>query len=387
MYLQKKSNKLKKNIYLFYTGGLKREIHIINNLIYKFHEVHLTTIDTDISKIKKEPNIIIKKIFLIKIILFILNSFKVNFFLKSYINLIGLFFIDLFFSIYLLKKNTNPKDIIICENNICKNLLKIAKFKKLISILDVSNIHLLDKYKIMENVRGDKISFAEQIIINRGLSEYKLANKITVLSTNVLNSFKKHKPEYFDKIHLVQSGVDTNLFFKRDSINEYSICIVGAISKYKNSHILFKLLNSINDIKLKILIIGNFDATMSKILIPNHLVIHKQYVKHHDLPKYYSSSKILCIASYIEGMPKVVLEASACGTPVIGFQASSIDDIVFNKKNGYVIENENFTDFKNKIILSLKEDLSKMQIFGQNFIKENYKLEHYAKRLNKLFLD
>ena len=237
----------------------------------------------------------------------------------------------------------------------------------------------------MENVRGDKISFAEQIIINRGLCEYKLANKITVLSTNVLNSFKKHKPEYFDKIHLVQSGVDTDLFFKRDSVNEYSICIVGAISKYKNSHILFKVLNSIYDMKLRILIIGNYDSTMSEIFIPNHTVTHIQHIEHNDLPKYYSSSKILCIASYIEGMPKVVLEALACGTPVIGFQASSIGDIIINEKNGYVIENDNFDEFKNKIILALKGDLSKMQSFGTNFIKQNYKLEHYAKRLNKLF--
>ena len=59
----KRINNLKRNIYLFYTGGLKRETHIINYLIYKFNKIYLITIDTDISKIKINQNIIIKKLF------------------------------------------------------------------------------------------------------------------------------------------------------------------------------------------------------------------------------------------------------------------------------------------------------------------------------------
>ena len=80
--------------------------------------------------------------------------------------------------------------IIVCENNICNLLLKIAKAKKLTTILDVSNIHISEKFKIIQNIRGSKITFPEKIILNRGLNEYHLADKITILSNNVLRSFK-----------------------------------------------------------------------------------------------------------------------------------------------------------------------------------------------------
>ena len=83
-------------------------------------------------------------------------------------------------------------------------------------------------------------------------------------------------------------------------------------------------------------------------------------------------------------MPKVVLEASACGTPVIGFEGSSIDDIIINEKNGYIIKNNNFEDFKNKILLSINNDLTQMNIFGSNIIKEKYSLKNYAHRFDQV---
>lgn len=375
---------MKQDIYFFYSGGLKREIYLVNNLVNNFNKIYLITVDSDKSKLLQKSNLIFKKFYLLKVLIFILNLLKFSKSLKKFLNLFSLLFIDIFFSFYLIIKKTSSNDIIVCENNICNLLLKIAKAKKLKTILDVSNIHISEKFKIIQNIRGSKITFPEKIILNRGLNEYHLADKITILSNNVLRSFKINNPGLLNKLFLTPSGVDTKVFFRRIIPYQYSLCIIGAISKYKNSHKLFEAINSITKIKLKILIVGNFDETMKDINLSNHDVTHKSYVNHIELPNLYSSSKILCIASYIEGMPKVVLEASACGTPVIGFEGSSIDDIIINEKNGYIIKNNNFEDFKNKILLSINNDLTQMNIFGSNIIKEKYSLKNYAYRFDQV---
>ena len=47
-----------RNIYLYYSGGLKREISIINNLLYDFKKINLITIDTKVDELEKKKKFI-----------------------------------------------------------------------------------------------------------------------------------------------------------------------------------------------------------------------------------------------------------------------------------------------------------------------------------------
>ena len=73
---------------------------------------------------------------------------------------------------------------------------------------------------------------------------------------------------------------------------------------------------------LKVLIIG--DGSLKNSLISyintNHLQNHVElidWVKHDDLPYYLNQLKLLVIPSYTEGLPNVMLESMACGTPIL----------------------------------------------------------------------
>lgn len=60
-------------------------------------------------------------------------------------------------------------------------------------------------------------------------------------------------------------------------------------------------------------------------------------VRHVDLCSYYNASDVLILASSREGMPNVVLEALACGTPVIATDVGGIRELVTSPEAGELL--------------------------------------------------
>jgi D-inositol-3-phosphate glycosyltransferase len=59
---------------------------------------------------------------------------------------------------------------------------------------------------------------------------------------------------------------------------------------------------------------------------------------HDELPDYYRAANALVLPSHYESFGLVVLEAMACGTPVIATRVGVVEDIIRNGVNGWVVE-------------------------------------------------
>ena len=64
------------------------------------------------------------------------------------------------------------------------------------------------------------------------------------------------------------------------------------------------------------------------------------------LAKYYSAADMLLYPSIADNCPLVVLEAQACGLPVVAFNTGGIPELVEHKKTGYIAEYKNSKDLE-----------------------------------------
>jgi glycosyltransferase involved in cell wall biosynthesis len=61
------------------------------------------------------------------------------------------------------------------------------------------------------------------------------------------------------------------------------------------------------------------------------------WVSREHIADHYRSADIFVTATTWEGMPNTVLEAMACGLPIIGTQASGLRELVCDGVNGYLV--------------------------------------------------
>lgn len=63
------------------------------------------------------------------------------------------------------------------------------------------------------------------------------------------------------------------------------------------------------------------------------------WISHDDPPEYLDQPRLLVPSSYTERLLTIILEAMACGTPVIATTAGAIPDVIIDGKTGFITGN------------------------------------------------
>lgn len=174
----------------------------------------------------------------------------------------------------------------------------------------------------------------------------------------------------------------------RDNIIGY----VGRLSHEKGIENFIQAAPAIHkkDPSLKIIIIGDgpLRESLKNFIFEENLeqsVKMIGWVKNEQLPSYLNQMKMLILPSFTEALPNVVLEAMACGTPVLVTRVGALPDIIDDHNNGFILKNNTpnqITDDCLRIIHC--NNLESIVNSARGYVTENFNFETAVKLFRKV---
>jgi glycosyltransferase involved in cell wall biosynthesis len=144
------------------------------------------------------------------------------------------------------------------------------------------------------------------------------------------------------QIDVVCPGVDAmyrrlpedavNVFKKKMEINGRFILHVGTLQPRKNIPVLLDAFAKLDDPELQLVLVGGkgwlFDSIFARVKALNlEARVHfTGYAPDEDLPWWYNAADLFVLPSQYEGFGMPIVEAMACGTPVIAANNSSLPE-------------------------------------------------------------
>ena len=307
---------------------------------------------------------------------------------------VPLFFLsELFYATKLVKKE---KIDIIHSHWLVPQGLVGAICRKIFGIPHITTVHgsdinTINKSKILSLI----CSF---IICN--------SDKITTNSSYTKSAICSIDSRAKNTVEVVPMGVDINYSKSEDNTNlkdvfeaEYLILSVGRLIDWKGTKYLIiamkEVIKIFPNVKLVLVGVGPEKENLEKLTEELNLkrnIIFTGYIEDVDLPKYYASSDIFVLPSidingYTEGLGVVLLEAMACGTPVIGSNVGGISDIIEDGYNGFLVPEKSPPELADKIIelLSNKKMAEEFSVNGLKIVREKFSWEIVCDRFARMY--
>ena len=139
----------------------------------------------------------------------------------------------------------------------------------------------------------------------------------------------------------IANGVDTSRFTisARRSNNQKMITFIGRLDGYKGVDCLLdafrQVIQGCPDVQLKL--VGDGPDAMKLARQAEALQIQGRVIfrgRQEDVAKELSETDIFVLPSLSEGMSNVLLEAMACGLPVVATEVGAAADMISNRVNG-----------------------------------------------------
>jgi len=97
------------------------------------------------------------------------------------------------------------------------------------------------------------------------------------------------------------------------------------------------------------------------------------WVPRGEVRAFLQSLRLLVLPSFTEGLPNVVIEAMACGTPVLAAPVGAIPDLVKHGETGFLLPDNSATSIAEGIIEALKSpDLDRIASNGRAFVVSEF---------------
>lgn len=241
--------------------------------------------------------------------------------------------------------------------------------------------------KAQRNIFSIPVTFLSKI-------SYTLSNRIIIYSPNLIKEGNLEK--YRNKICIAHEHfLDFDKFKIKKKFDERDNLVgyIGRLSEEKGVLNFVKAIPEIlkqeqNDLEFLIGGDGQLRDKMEKYLDKENLndkVKLTGWIPHDELLDYLNELKLVVLPSYTEGLPNIMLEAMACGTPVLATPVGAISDVIKDGETGFILENNSPECIAKNVIRALND--SNLDIIVKNareLIEEEYTYEAAVERYREI---
>lgn len=206
-----------------------------------------------------------------------------------------------------------------------------------------------------------------------------------------------------ERIEVIPSGIDfspykeysSSHYLRREfsfSSDDYLVGMVAHLADHKGHKYLIratKILKKHTD-KIKVIIVGegplrmelDREARDSKV---EDIVFFLGFRE--DIPRILSSLDLFVLSSYLEGLGSSILDAMACGLPVVATRTGGIPEVVIHRKTGLLVPSRNPQALA-KAILKLYEDRELACRLGENgyeMVRQKFSAESMTDKMIHLY--
>lgn len=193
-----------------------------------------------------------------------------------------------------------------------------------------------------------------------------------------------------EKINILHSTIDTNVFKKNDVDKEYDFIYLGRLASEKKVD---RIINALYELhkrgkNLSLLVVGD----------GNKMVEIKELVKFYNLDNFVSfvgfqenvvswinKAKVCVITSDSEGLPTALMQAMACELICVSSNVGNIPDLIKDKTNGFLFSLNNINTLPDLLLSALEISMDQDALdSARNMVVEGYSYDSAERKWTKL---
>jgi glycosyltransferase involved in cell wall biosynthesis len=193
---------------------------------------------------------------------------------------------------------------------------------------------------------------------------------------------------------VICNAVDTELFSPKTDLSESStfhLISIGKLNQNKNQQFLIRVVAELSklgvDTDLTLLGSGDQEQSLKQLAITLNVESQIYFPGTVDNPEeYLRKSDVLIHSSHYEAFGLVLLEAMACGKPVVCFNDGGPAEVAVDGLNGFAVERNNLDAFS-KAVAKLANDKALYSKLSSNALafSQKYGLKQYAQNVLNLY--